>query len=62
MIAEPKKFTGAVCPVACRDLVIPGSNCLIVFPSPKLSSTQERNDNRHLKYVKAVVEKKISKN
>lgn len=27
--------------VACRDLVMPVANCLIVCPPPKLSNTQE---------------------
>ena len=31
------------------------------MPPPKLSSTQECDKDRHLKYVKASVEKKISK-
>ena len=46
--------------MACRDVVIPGANCLIVSPPPKLSSTQECENDRYLKYVKASVEKKIS--
>ena len=32
------------------------------MPPPKLSSTQECDKDRRLKYVKASVEKKISKN
>ena len=41
---------------------MPGANSLIVCPPPKLSSTQECDKDRHLKYVKASVEKKVSKN
>ena len=37
------------------------ANCLIVCPPPKLSSTQECDKDRHLKYIKASVEKKIQK-
>ena len=48
-------------PVACRGLVMPGANCLIVCLPPNLSSTLGCDKNRHLKYVKASVEKKISK-
>ena len=47
--------------VACRGLVMPGVNCLIVCPPPKLSSTQECDKYRRLDYVNASVEKKISK-
>ena len=41
---------------------MPGASCLIVCPPAKLSSTQECDKDRLLKYVKASVEKKISKN
>ena len=37
------------------------SQLLDCMPPPKLSSTQECDKDRHLKYVKASVEKKISK-
>ena len=40
---------------------MPGANCLIVCPPPKLSSTQECDEDRHLKYVKLGVEKKFRK-
>ena len=39
-----------------------GANCLIVCSPFKLSSTQECDKDRRLKYVKASVAKKISKN
>ena len=40
---------------------MPGASCLILCPPAKLSSTQEYDEDRLLKYVKASVEKKISK-
>ena len=40
---------------------MPGANCLIVCPPPKLSSTQECDKDRRLKYIKASVEKKFQK-
>ena len=45
--------------MACRGLVMPGANCLIVCPPPELSSTKECDKEKHLKYVKASVEKKF---
>ena len=38
-----------------------GASSVATLP-PKLSSTQECDKNRHLKYVKASVEKKVLKN
>ena len=40
---------------------MPGANSLIVCAPPKLSSTQECDEDRHLKNVKAGVEKKFEK-
>ena len=37
---------------------MPGANCLILCPPLTLSSTQECDKERHLKYVKATAEKK----
>ena len=65
MVASLMEVSGSptrVGPVVCRGLVMPGANRLIVCPPPKLSSTQECDKDRPLKYVKATVEKKISKN